>query len=182
MLDDYVLDYVNNDGYESIREVGRYWATDLNSIDKGYLKPESFFEKSCFNRYVCGMILSGVAMENMLSKIIGKCDSDCKMQEKKVISISGEIDLVVKPDYVFSDRVWETKFPFHLKDWKVIPDRYKFQLECEYRAFNLPVFLGMFYNPFNVKFIEYEPCNKRWLDIKMMLTDFHERLKDIQKI
>ena len=177
LIEQYILDYINKNDYDYTREIGRYWATDIYSIENGYLKPESFFEKSDFNPYVCRMIISGIAMENMLSKILDRCNVDCKKQEKRIIDITDEISLVVKPDYVFNDKVWETKYPFKLKEWNVIPDRYKFQLECEYRAFELPVFLGMFYNPFNVKFIEYKPCNQRWLDIKTMLIDFHSKLK-----
>ena len=36
----------------------------------------------------------------------------------------------------------------------------------------------MFTVPFNVKFIEYIPSDERWNEIKEVLIDFHENVKE----
>jgi len=113
-----------------------------------------------------------------LSKIFEKREVDCQAQAKNVLHITDEIDLVVKPDYVFPDYIVETKFPFSSINPMEVPQRYVHQLECEYQAFApRRVFLGVFSVPFNVSFIEYIPSSRRWTNIKKTLIDFHEQLK-----
>ena len=179
MIEDYIVDYVSSwDNDDYIRPVRRYWASEINSIKTGYFKPKNFHKKRKQNIFGSGMILTGVAMENMLTKIVKSSDMMCVTQEKMVLNITDEIELVVKPDYAFPSMVWETKFPFWLKDYTVIPERYNCQLECEYRAFEKTVFLGMFTVPFNVKFIEYIPSDKLWEEIQEVIIDFHEKVKE----
>jgi len=178
-LDKVLSDYVNHkdEGHHS-RQIGRYWASDVGSIKKGYLTVENFFERGKVDDRGVGMILTGIAMEDMLTKIFEKRKVDCEPQAKKVLKINDEIDLVVKPDYVFPEMVVETKFPFSAINPMEVPQRYKHQLECEYRAFEpRRVFLGVFSVPFNVSFIEYIPSKRRWANIKKTLIEFHEELK-----
>lgn len=102
------------------------------------------------------------------------------MQEKRVLKITPEIELVVKPDFIFPDYVLETKYPFSIIKPGVIPEKYKMQLECESRAFNKPVYLGLFSVPFNVTFIEYTPSDYRWRKIKRILIDFDKKVREQQ--
>ena len=178
-LDSVLSDYVNHKGEKRYqRQIGRYWSSDIGSIKKGYLTPQNFFEQREVDINGCRMILTGVAFEDMLTKIFDKRDVDVTPQAKKVLKINDEIDLVVKPDYVFPDIVVETKFPFSSINPSQIPQRYVHQLECEYQAFQpRRVFLGVFSVPFNVSFIEYTPSKRRWTNIKKTLIEFHEELK-----
>lgn len=127
------------------------------------------------------MMLTGIAMENMLTKIIKESNVKCIFQEKKNIKINDEINLVVMPDFVFDDVIWETKFPFWLNDYNIIPKRYEYQLECEYRVFDKPIILGLFINPFDIKLLKYEPSIDKWNEIKKLLINFHNQLKSSKK-
>lgn len=163
------------------RQIGRYWSSEISSIKKGYLTPKNFFEDTDISMGGVRMILTGMAMENMLTKIFEAQEVDCLPQEKKVLSITKEIDLVVKPDFVFPDFVLETKYPFSVVKPHTIPERYKYQLECEYRAFNKPVYLGLFSAPFSVEFIPYNPSKYTWNSIQKTLINFHNKLKSHQE-
>jgi len=178
-LDQVLMSYVNrgkDKGYK--RKIGRYWASDIGSIKKGYLTVESFFESHEVEIDGCRMILTGVAMEDMLTKIFEQQQMDCTPQAKNVLKISDEVELVVKPDYVFKDFVVETKFPFSAFNSYEIPRRYEYQLECEYRAFApREVYAALFSVPFNLTFIPYTPSKIRWKNIQKTLLKFHEELK-----
>jgi len=179
-LEKILSEHINKSKPKYTRELGRYWATDINSIKKGYLTPDNFFVSKDINIDGVRMILTGMAYEDMLTKIFKEGGVDCSPQEKKVMKITEEIDLVVKPDYVFPDFVVETKYPFSVMKPNSIPDRYKYQLECEYRAFERPVYLGTFSAPFNVTFTLYHPSKNIWKNIQKTLVDFHEQLKKKQ--
>lgn len=175
-----LLKYVNRGDFRP-RKIGRYWATDVSSIMKGYLTPRSFFEKREINLSGTRMILTGQAMEAQLQKILEETELfDIKYQEKKEIKITNEIVLVVKTDFTFENKfVLETKFPFSPVKMDQIPQRYLHQLECEYRAFYLPVYLGVLTIPFNLKLIPYVPSKRRWKNIQRILEDFHEKVKKV---
>jgi hypothetical protein len=178
---DKLLDSFVNRHEHTNRKLGRYWATDVYRIKKGYLTVEDFFEVKQINLDGIRMILTGRAMEDMLTQIFEKQEVDTLPQEKKVLSIDKDVDLVVKPDYVFPDFVLETKFPFSVVNPYQIPERYKDQLECEYRAFEREVYLGIFSIPFNVTFIPYTPTKRRWNSIQKALKEFHNELKEYVK-
>lgn len=183
-LDNIFSDFVNHQGEEiHKRQLGRYWSTDVGSIKKGYLTAEKFFEPRTIDSNGVRMVLTGMAMEDMLTKIFHARKVDCKTQEKKIIKINDEIELVVKPDYIFPEFVIETKFPFSSFNPTEIPDRYNYQLECEYQAF-MPkrIYLGVFTIPFNLTMIEYIPSSKRWANIKKIITDFHNELKSLNGV
>lgn len=183
-LDNIFSDFVNHVGDEKrSRTIGRYWASDIESIKKGYLTPQNFFEQRKVDDNGVRMILSGIAFENMLTKIFEKQKVECITQEKKTLKITDDIELVVKPDFVFPEFIIETKFPFSSINSNEIPERYKSQLECEYRAFEPKrVYLGVFTVPFNMTMIEYIPSQKRWSNVKKVLTDFHEKVKQQAEI
>ena len=176
-IDEILHQYVNQDNVE--RKLGRYWASDIYGILKGYVTPENFFTKKPIDMYGVRMILTGKANELMLEKILTEMKIDFEPQVKKEIQLTDEIVLVIKPDFVFKDFIVETKYPF--SPFQEIPPRYNFQLECYYRGFYLPVYLGKFSSPFNLEFIEYVPSKRRWTRIKKVLMDFHEKLKQRSK-
>ncbi len=175
-INEIVKKWVNSDKEKEPRKLGRYWTGDINSILKGYTTPENFFEKGEeIDESGVRMIVSGIASERMLTTIFQDMNVSCKFQEKREIKITEEITLVVKPDYLFEDFLLETKHPFKLFD--NIPDRYNFQLEAYYRGFYLPVYLGVFSHPFNVKLMTFIPSKSRWKKICNTLIEFHEKLK-----
>jgi len=178
---DKILSNYYNDRPKYSRTVGRYWATDASNIKKGYLTPELFFEPKSIDMSGVRFITTGQAYEDMLTKIFKEQKVDVKCQEKRVMKINEEIDLVVKPDYVFPDFVLETKYPFSMVKENTIPDRYKDQLECEYFAFQKPVYLGVFSTPFAINFISYKPSPRRWNNIQKTLKTFHEEVKKLEK-
>jgi hypothetical protein len=182
-VDDIIYQFVNarKEGKEShTRKIGRYWSSEINSIKGGYVTPKNFFEEKQKDISGCKMILSGIAMEDMLTKIFTAQKIDFMPQEKKEIKINDEIVLVVKPDFVFPTMVIETKFPFSISESKTIPERYLYQLECTYRAFpDKKVYVGLFSVPFNVELIEYVPSLKRWKNIQNLIITFHEELKKL---
>ncbi len=172
--------YVNrNDGRK--RKLGRYWSSEINSIKGGWLKAKDFFIKKPIDSRGVGMILTGIAMEDMQEKIWKGMNVDFESQIKKEIKINDEIILVVKPDFIFPEFVIETKHPFSKfpLTTKGIPMRYCHQLEAEYRAFYKPVYLGVFSIPFRLDLIPYVPSKRRWNNIKELLINFHEELKKL---
>jgi len=180
-ISELLSNYVNRDSDEHKRAVGRYWATDIGPIMKGYLTPENFFERKPIDLMGCRMVLTGICFEDMLKKMFETLRVDCESQIKKEIKIDDEITLVVKTDFVFKDFVIETKFPFSMIRENTIPDRYVSQLECEYRSLYKRVYLGVFSVPFDLKLIEYIPSQRRWNTILRVLKDFHQKLKQLQK-
>ena len=177
-IDNILIDYVNRGSYP--RTVGRYWASELWSIKKGYTSARKFFKKeNKIGIYGVRMILTGIANEDMLTKIFDEMNVKYKPQEKKEILVDDDITLVVKPDFIFKDFVIETKYPFGNSN--DIPERYLYQLEAEYRSFYLPVYLGKFKSPFEVKLLEYTPSKSRWREIQEMLREFHLKVKKYEK-
>lgn len=173
-IDDIITSFVNQ-GSDHKRSVGIYWASEVNQIIKGYLKPENFFDRGKIDLDGAKMISSGIAMENMLTKIFEKTGVECQTQVRKEIEIARGIKLIVKPDYIFKNFVLETKFPF--RPFDEIPTRYQFQLECEYRSCFLPVYLGVFSNPFNVRLLSFTPSKARWRKITNFLIEFDKELR-----
>lgn len=172
---DLFVRYVNQEKEEHKREIGRYWSSEIHAIKKGYLKPEEFFKKRIIDEKGTRMILTGLAFEDKLEKILTEMKIDYEYQAKKEIELDDFV-LVVKPDFVFKDFVLETKFPFSpIKD--EIPERYLDQLEAEYRAFYKPVWLGAFSIPFQIRFFEFTPSRRRWKNIITSLATFHQKLK-----
>jgi hypothetical protein len=175
-VDDIFLGYVNKkrEGHE--RQIGRYWASELGAICNGWLTPEHFFEEK--EKPVDGakMILTGIAMEDMLHKIFKEMKVDYNYQERQELKINDEIVITIKPDFVFKDFVIETKFPFsEITD----TSKYAHQLEVEYRTFQKKVYLGVLSVPFDLRLMEYIPSKLRWDNIMKKVIKFHEELKKL---
>ena len=205
-----LFEYINGrESYE--RKIGRYWASDLSSIIQGYMKPKDFGKSKSIDLLGCKRIITGEMAEGQARKIfefsgikfneslfelvlraraeVPETDknkytiSSRDGQIKCVLYITDEIKLTVKPDFVFIDKVIETKFPFSMSELEAgkIPKRYTFQLEATYRAFGMPVQLGLLVVPFNLRIMDYKPSKVRWNNIKKKLVEFHEEVKKLNK-
>ena len=164
-------DYTNREqGHE--REIGRYWASDIYAIKKGYLTPENFFEKREIDLQGCRLIESGNMAEAHLEKIFNELGFKHQYQPKKEIQIDDFV-LVVVPDFSFDNFILETKYPY--RETLSIPEKWQYQLEAEYRAFSRQVLLGIFEYPFYLRTIEYTPSKERWDDIKSLLREFNKK-------
>ncbi|MBT9170809.1 MAG: hypothetical protein DDT18_01160 [Actinobacteria bacterium] len=170
--------YINR--HENKREMGRYYASDIYSILKARLTPENFFEPKIKTFEDAKLMITGLAMEEKLKDIFEKTNIEFEYQPKKEYKVNDEVLLVVKPDFVFKNFILETKFSFFEVKGNEVPLRYCYQLECEARAFRLPVYLGVFSVPFDLKIIPYMPYNARWGKIKRTLVEFHKKLKEIK--
>ena len=175
-----ILKYLNRGEHK--REFGRYWATDIYKIKKRQITPKNFFESNPIDDIeIAGRMLDGMANEMLLKDIYDFCNVSYKYGEetKREMKIDDEITLVVKPDFEFKDWIDELKNPIRERD--EIPPWYLYQLECEYRACNKPVRMGVFVHPFNIHYTEFIPSDKRWDDIVKTLKEFHAKLKKLSK-
>ena len=166
-----VTKYPNRKSKE--RTLGRFYASELGQIIKGYKTPDEFFKQRTIDEAGAEMISCGEAFEAQLECILREMGVVFDYNPKKEIKI-GEMTLVVKPDFVFKDWVLETKFMFS----KSI-EKYKFQLEAEFQAFQKPVWLGIFSLPFKITMIPYKQSERRWNNIKEHLKKFHDEVKKI---
>jgi len=153
------------------REIGRYWASDLYSIKGKYLNTANFFKEKVIDETGATNIFFGVALENELTRKLKELNIDIQPQFKKELKF-GDITLVVKPDFV-SDICIECKCP--VKPLENIPERYKYQLEAEYRATLKTTYLLSFQRP-SFRMFKYEQSDERWLEIQELLINFNNRL------
>lgn len=180
-INDLIEKWVNRD-FETkpLREIGRYWASDIYKILKGELTPENFFDREPIDEKGSGYIVSGIIAEDGLKKILDDMGADYQGQVKKEMKLSDEISLVIKPDFVFKDFILEVKCPGRVPD--DIPPWYQCQLEAYHRGFYLPVYLGIItHHPFYVKQMYYCPSKARWNKIVNIISEFHQKLKGRQK-
>ncbi len=157
------------------RVLGRYNSSELYSIIAGYKKPRTHFEPDPIKEEHQEIVLRGMAMEAMLADIL-KEDCMCgDNQSKYELKVNDEITIVVKPDFEWETEVWETKYPREMV--YEIPRKWKYQLECQYRATNKPVSLMVFSEPFHLTRIDYIPSEETWKEIIKKLTLYHEQVK-----
>jgi len=180
-INELFYNYINREQKEP-RIFGRYFASEIYSIIKGYLTPQNFFEPQKVNLDGCRMMITGSAFESMLNQIFSEMKVDYEYQVKKEYQLNEEIILVAKPDFVFPNFIVETKFPFTAIKNNEIPLRYQYQLESYYRVFDYKeVYLGVLSVPFDVKLIRYTPNKFRWGQIVRALEKFHLELKKVVK-
>lgn len=158
------------------RTLGRYWASEIEQIRKGYLKPDRFFDKKSIDLLGARRIYTGNTMEAGLKTMLEAMGVVFQYQEKKEIPIAHDITLVCVADFILNDKVIETKFPFSPCKGAGIPERYKCQLECQWRAFQKPILLGKLEVPFNLTLIPYEPSDALWEHIQNILAQFHKKV------
>jgi len=172
--------YVNEkDAGKHVREIGHYYASEVYYMKQRHLIPKNFFKKKPIDIWGCECIAGGVAYENYLTEMLQWNKANCKYQERREIKID-DFTVTVKPDYVFPDKVWETKRPDKPMD-NMIPDKWKHQLELEYRAFEKPTYLGIFRNHPLLTLIPYESSEEVWSDVQDILRKFHKELLLLNK-
>jgi len=175
--DDLIVKYVNRNNHQ--RQKNRYWSSDIYSLIKGHLTPSNYFEPKTIDIEGARNIISGMAYESQWKEILEKTGVKFKYGDeiKREMKITDEITLVVKPDFEFDNWVLETKYP--TKEREEIPEWYLYLLECEFRACQKNVKLGIFSYPFAIKYVPYKPDDKRWDLIQKTLIEFHNKLKKI---
>jgi hypothetical protein len=167
--------YVNSKNKE--REIGHYYASEVGQIIKGYLKPKDFFTPKKINEFGIKNIMSGMAFEAEFKRALG--DRKFIHEPRKEIHITKDIFIVVKPDFLFDEFLLETKFPAKIGTPDEYLERYKYQMECEYRAFGKKVMLGIFSHPFDLKIYRYKESKKVWEEIQEAIIKFDKELKKI---
>jgi hypothetical protein len=176
-LNEIILNYINYQHSDKERKIGRFWSSDIPKIIKGELTPENFFSKKEVPVEDAKLMIVGIGFEAMLKEIFEKTKIDFEYQVKKEYQLDDEIILVAKTDFLFKNFILETKFNF--SNINRIPLKYTYQLECQSRIFGLPVYLGLFQIPFDLKIIPYFPDPKKWKKIKNILFDFNAKLKKL---
>lgn len=165
--------YLNN---PRERVLGRYNSSELYSIIGGYKKPENHFDPDPIKPEHLDIVLRGMAMEGQLALILKDLCKCGENQSKYELKVNDEIVIVVKPDFEWQSEVWETKYPKEMV--YEIPRKWKYQLECQYRATHKPVKLMVFSEPFNLTEIQYVPSEDTWNEIVKKITSYHEKVKN----
>jgi hypothetical protein len=179
MIDKLLSEYVNHSDKE--RKIGRYYSSEIGSIIKGYQTPEKFFIKKKIDKKGVGNILSGMAFEAELKRALDHSKVEYIHEPKKELVIDKDIVISVKPDFEFKDKILETKFPVSLGSPADYLERYKHQMECQYRAFNKDVYMGVFSHPFSLKIYKYEPSDHTYEEIIKAVKKFHKELCHLKK-
>lgn len=179
---------------EKQRVVGRYYASEIGSILKGYITTTNYFTQKPVDKKGQANMFRGSAMEDQLCKILKEQGVEFETQtpielripyiEPKNYDRNTEIDvdyqeyIIIsgKLDFNFKDYIVETKCPDLTTNG--IPDKWKCQMECYYRATNKKVYLGIFdkLGEHIIRFFPYEPSDLLWEEIKTKILDFHRRL------
>jgi hypothetical protein len=164
---------------EKKREIGRYYASELWGIYKGYITPRKFFEQRQIDKQGQANMFRGSAMEEMLAKVLFAENEFFEQQHRYELEISSGIFISGKTDFEWRDKIIETKCPD--KEIHGIPDKYKFQMEFYHRASGKPVYLGIFYknSPEIIKFFPYKPSDETWSSIEKTVIKFNEKLKKL---
>jgi len=158
-----------------VREVGKYYASEVGSIMKGYLKPKDYFKPTLVKLWGVGPVLSGKAFEAEFDRMLSYNEIEFQHEPRYEVKIDDMV-ITVKPDFVFKDRAIETKFPVKKDTPDGYLERWKHQLELEYRATMLPVSLGVFDHPYRIDFYKYEESDELWEEIKVALINFNKEL------
>lgn len=175
-LKEKISTYLNN---PRERVLGRYNSSEIYAIIANYKKPENHFKPDPIKEEHQEIVLRGMAIEAMLADIL-KDDCMCgENQGKYELKIDEEITIVVKPDFEWKTEVWETKYPREMV--YEIPRKWKYQLECQYRATKKPVKLMVFGEPFNITEIPYTPSDETWEEIIKKIKNYHKRVKEYGK-
>ena len=159
------------------REIGKYHASELWAIYKGYTTTGNFFTGKSVDKQGQAMMFRGSAFEDMYAKVLTAQKVKFKQQERLEIEIAKDIFISGKTDFSFKDFIIETKCPN--KETSGIPDKWTMQCELYYRASKKQVYLGIFHKDGEdiIKFYKYAPSNELWETMQKTIIDFHNRLK-----
>ena len=192
-IDDLVGKWINRPNSHAPRQIGRYYASELHSIVKGYFRPCDWLkQKDEIDKRGIKNISLGMQTEDFLTRVFTDLKLDFQPQAKKELQIDDGIVLVSKPDFVFPKKVLECKCPQSQYDRmggleNYIPERYKDQLEAYYRTFYLDVILvkadrASLDDTLYPTYL-YEPSKARWNTIVDTIYKFHKQvLKNSKKI
>ena len=162
------------------REIGRYYCSEIWQMEKGYLTPNNYFKEKIVDIYGGENILFGNALEKEWAEVFKFNKLDFEYEPKKELFITDEIKLVVKPDFVFKSLVIEMKCPD--KDMpNIIPEKWVYQLESEFMAFERPVWLGILRKHPALTLIPYKYNGKSMEKIKDILVEFDKKLKEFHE-
>lgn len=167
-------DYLTKDNEKHERRIGRYYASEVFAVKKGYKTISGFFDEQSFDNMGLSRIFQGIAKEEMLEKVLKTMKVKHQWNTKYELKIREGIVLVVKPDFEFDKVVIETKDT----ETPDIPEKYIYQLECEHRATGKEVWLGRFGDRSQqfITFIKYEPSIEVWEECQEILITYHEKL------
>ena len=163
--------YVNKEHRE--RKKGYFYASEVASIIKGYLKPKDFYKPRPIKE--CNGVISGMAFEAEFKRMLESNNRKFTHEPRYEVKFD-DIVITVKPDFEFEDYVIETKFPYRLGTADDYLERYKHQLELEHQATKKPVKLGIFKHPFDIDFYPYKPSKKTFKEVKVALQNFNKKL------
>ena len=166
-----------NLGERREKKIGRFSATDLYKIVKGYLTPEEFFNASQMDEKGSLNCLRGDTLEYGVSQVWKRSGAIFDTQVKREIIID-DLTFVAIADFHFGDKILECKSPEKFTGYK---DYNKYQCELQYRIFNVPIYIG-YYNFVDGNLTEqgsylYAPSEKLWQLIIRKCKDFNEQLK-----
>ena len=175
-----IKNYVNRERKD--RVIGRYWASEIYKIKKGYMSPKDFFTKRIIEEEVSiGNICQGIAGENFIKCVLDENKVPYTSQSPIEITLENGIIVSGKADFQFNNGVFEVKAP--TRPLEEIPERYKDQLEAYWQAFKLPVYLcELKFNPFNVSVWPYESEPGRWEQSIEHLAKFHKKVQKYGEI
>lgn len=179
-INDLICQFVNGNGKGKERILGRYYASEIYSIIKGDVKPETFFERGEIDEMGSKYISEGIACEDYLIKVFTGMKVDVKFQNACEIKVNDEIVISAKTDFHFGNFIAELKRPNRL--WEEIPEKWVYQLECYYRGWFLPVYLWQASYPLTIKQLEFIPSETRWKKIQKALISFHEEIKKVGEV
>lgn len=176
------------------KKVGRYNSSDLYNIIRGDINEDNYFDDKIIDMTGVKNILRGVAIENELRTTLEKVGYKFKWnddggQMKYELTVDDFV-IVVCPDFhilngkemghEIDEFCLETKCPNKIKD--TIPPWYQYQLECQYQALKIPIYLTQV-NVMNNDWpllcpLKYKPSPIRWKNICKKLAEFNTTLKN----
>jgi hypothetical protein len=158
------------------RVKGRFYASDIYKIKRGYLNPKNFYDKSPIEGAGIGNVLQGIAGEDLITRIFTDKGIEFTPQAHNEIKIEEGIVISMRADFLFRDKLFEAKAP--VSPLNEIPERYQDQCEVYFRAFNVPVYLlEIKFNPFSLVPWEYKPSEERWQETIKAVKDLHSKIK-----
>lgn len=157
------------------RVKGRYNASELFKIKRGYLNPKNFYDKAPIEGIGVGNVLQGIAGEDLITRIFTDKGIEFTPQAHFELEVDKGVIVSGRADFLFRDKLFEAKAP--VSPLVEIPERYKDQLLAYYMAFKVPVYLlEIRFNPFSLVPWSYEPEEERWTETIKAIKELHKKL------
>lgn len=155
------------------RKSNRFWATDLYEILTGRIKPKDFLKEKTFDLIACRNMFEGEIREYAFKQLLDASKIKYDYQVKKEKKFKEGFELVAVSDFLFPDYILECKSP---REFSGIKDYHRPQLECQYRLFNKPVYVGYVKSYMESQFFKYNPSDQLWKLILEKLSNFYKNL------